>query len=135
MIGTNDVSAGHVPESYEGDLRKIVNKCLSAHCVPILNTIPPRRGKEEAVEAVNAIIRGVAKEASIPMVDYHAACLLLRPGNSWDGTLVSGDGVHPTGGKTNDYSADNLKICGYALRNWMNFMAVRELVFRVLEAE
>jgi len=135
MIGTNDVSGGRVPDTYRGDLEKIVANCRAAHCVPILNTIPPRRGRDEAVAAVNAIIRDVAKQASAPLVDYHAACLHLRPAGSWDGTLISGDGVHPSGGKTNDYSVENVKTCGYALRNWMNFLTVRELVFRVLEAE
>jgi len=135
MLGTNDVAGGKVPQGYEMGLEKIVDQCLAAGCVPILNTIPPRRNREEAVLAANAIIRKLAVRKKIPLADFHAAILLYRPGNSWDGTLISKDGVHPSGGKTQDYSKENLKNCGYALRNWVNFLALRQVYFRVLHPE
>ncbi len=135
MVGTNDISGGKVPDSYRPGLEKIVQKCLDAGCVPILNTIPPRRDHQAAVDQANKIVRAVARRHRVPLVDYHAACLRLRPGNSWDGTLISDDGVHPTGGRTNVYTEANMKNCGYALRNWVNFLAVRELYFRVLRAK
>jgi hypothetical protein len=28
-----------------------------------------------------------------------------------------------------------MKVCGYAARNWVNFLAVREIYFRVLQGE
>jgi hypothetical protein len=40
----------------------------------------------------------------------------------------------PDQGKNQVYSEENLKVCGYALRNWVNFLAVREVYFRVLAA-
>ncbi len=132
MIGTNDISSGRVPNDYRKNLEQIVDKCLKAHCVPMLNTIPPRRGRDAAVNDVNKIVRAVAAERNVPLVDYHAACLSLRPGDTWDGTVISRDGVHPTGGKSNVYTAENLADCGYALRNWCNFMALRQVYFRVL---
>ncbi|NQU24551.1 MAG: SGNH/GDSL hydrolase family protein [Candidatus Nealsonbacteria bacterium] len=132
MLGTNDISGGKVPERYRPGLEQIVEKCLAAHCIPILNTIPPRRGRQEAVQAANEIIRAVAKQHKVPLVDYYTACLRLQPGNAWDGTIISADGVHPSGGKTNVYTDENLKTCGYALRNWVNFLAVREVYFRVV---
>jgi len=135
MIGTNDISGGQVPASYRAGLEKIVQKCLDAGCVPILNTIPPRRDGTAAVAEANRIIRDVARQKQVPLADFHAECLRLRPGNSWAGTIISEDGVHPTAGKTNDYSEANLKVSGYALRNWVNFLAVRELYFRVLAAK
>ncbi len=131
MVGTNDISGGSVPKTYEGDLEKIVEKCLTAHCVPIINTIPPRRGREKAVHDINQIIKRVGKKHQIPLVDYHAGILKRRPNDSWQGTLISKDGVHPTGGKTNVYVEENLKNCGYALRNWLNFLLVRDVYFRV----
>ena len=132
MVGTNDISGGKVPEGYRKGLEEIVRKCLDAHCVPILNTIPPRRSHQEAVAKANEIIRQVARQQKVPLADYYAECLRRRPGNSWDGTIISSDGVHPTGGKTNVYTEDNMKVSGYALRNWVNFLAVRQLYFRVL---
>lgn len=132
MIGTNDISGDRVPKTYRQKLEQIVNKCLDAHCIPMLNTIPPRRKRDEAVNEANNIIRAVARNFHVPLVDYHAECLRLRPGQSWDGTIISGDGVHPTGGASNVYTEDNMRVCGYALRNWVNFVVYRQLYFRVL---
>ena len=83
MIGTNDISGGKVPPSYREGLEQVVSKCLDAHCVPILNTIPPRRGREEAVAEANRIIRDVAGERNIPLADFHAECVRLRPDGTW----------------------------------------------------
>ena len=133
MVGSNDISGNRVPDTYAGQLEAVVQKCVTAHCVPILNTIPPRRDHDEAVSEINQIIRDTAKRFHLPLVDYYAEILQRRPGDSWDGTLISEDGVHPTGGKNNVYSADNLEICGYALRNWTNFLMLRQVYFRVLQ--
>jgi hypothetical protein len=100
-----------------------------------LNTIPPRRDHNEAVASANQIIRMLASELQVPLADFHAECLRLRPGDSWDGTLISADGVHPSGGKSNDYSEQNLSVCGYALRNWINFLVYRQIYFHVLEPQ
>lgn len=135
MVGTNDISGGRVPEGYRAGLEEVVRKCVAAHCVPILNTIPPRRGHDEAVDDANKIIRQIARERQIPLADFHAECLRVRPGNSWDGTVISHDGVHPSGGESNNYGDDNLRHCGYALRNWVNFLVYRQLYFHVFAAE
>ncbi len=50
-------------------------------------------------------------------------------------TIVGDDGVHPRGGKTNDDTEDNMSVCGYALRNWVNLLVVREIYFHVLIRE
>ena len=72
---------------------------------------------------------------NIPLADFHAECVRLRPDGSWEGTIISKDGVHPSGGKSNVYTEENLKTCGYALRNWVNFLVLRQLYFRVLNAD
>ena len=135
MIGTNDINGGKFPTGYRAGLMKVVKQCLRANCLPILNTIPPRRGHDKAVAAVNAIVREIAKKEKLPLADFHAACLKMRPGKTWDGTIISKDGVHPSGGKSNLYDEENLKTCGYALRNWVNFLVYRQLYFGVFEAE
>ncbi|NQT93058.1 MAG: SGNH/GDSL hydrolase family protein [Lentisphaerae bacterium] len=133
MIGTNDIRPGHVPASYRSSVRGIVVKCLEAACIPVLNTIPPMRGSVRAAEEANRIVREIAVEMKVPLVDYHVEILKRRPGTSWDGTLVSPDGVHPSGGKVIDYSEENLKESGYALRTWLNFLMFRQIYFRILE--
>jgi len=133
MIGTNDIRGNKVPGNYESGLETVLTKCMAAGCVPILTTIPPMRGKAEGVAGANAIIKKLAARHKVPLIDYHAEIMKRRP-NDWDGTLVSKDGVHPSGGKTNDYSEGNLKTSGYALRNFLTFMKFREVYFKVLNA-
>jgi lysophospholipase L1-like esterase len=132
MIGTNDIAGQNVPADYGRQLELVVRKCLDAGCIPILNTIPPRRDREEAVGQANERIREIAQRCQVPLVDYHAEILARRPQRTWDGTLISEDGVHPTAGDTQVYSEQNLQNSGYALRNWLNFLMVREVYFRVL---
>ena len=91
-------------------------------------------GAPVSVWGISEIVRALAKELKVPLADYHAELLKRRPNKSWDGTLISKDGVHPSGGKTNDYSEENLKMSGYALRNWVNFQAFREVYFAVIAA-
>jgi lysophospholipase L1-like esterase len=135
MVGTNDVRGDRVPEGYAAGLEKIVDRCLAVHCVPMLTTIPPMRDHEKSVAEANAIIKKLAAEKHLPLIDYHAAILKRRPDKTWDKTLISDDGVHPSASKTNDYSAKNLESDGYALRNWVTFLAYREVYFRVLHPD
>lgn len=135
MIGTNDISGNRVPSNYGRQLAEVVDKCITAGCVPLLSTIPPRRGHEESVAEANRIIRDLARQKQVPLIDFYAECLQRRPGKSWDGTLISDDGVHPSGGDTHVFTEENLKSCGYALRNWVTFLMVRQVYFRVLHAE
>jgi lysophospholipase L1-like esterase len=132
MIGTNDIRGNRVPDGYRAGVAKIVDKCLAANCVPMLTTIPPMKGHDESVAAANKIIRALAEEKKLPLIDYHAAIIERRPEKTWLGTLISDDGVHPTAGKTNDYSKENLQVDGYALRNWVTFLKLREVYFGVL---
>ena len=77
----------------------------------------------------------MANKAQVPLVDFHLACLQMRPGKSWEGTVMSKDGVHPSGGKSNVYTVENMENCGYALRNWTNFVMLRQVYFHVLHPE
>ena len=135
MVGTNDISGGRVPQGYRAGLEQVIQKCLAAGCVPLLNTIPPRRDRDEAVRAANEVIRDVAAKAQVPLVDFNNACLQIRPGKSWEGTVMAKDGIHPSGGKTNVYTAENMANCGYALRNWINFVMLRQVYFHVLHPD
>jgi hypothetical protein len=135
MVGTNDIRGNRVPEKYAERLEEIIDRCLAAHCIPLLSTIPPMTGHDKAVAEANEIIRSLAEAKKIPLVDYHAAILERRPAQTWQRTLISDDGVHPTADKTNDYSRDNLLIDGYALRNWVTFLKFREVYFYVLAPE
>jgi len=134
MIGTNDTGPSGADASYGPNLEKVVQLCLAAHCIPILNTIPPKRGCMPGVEKTNAIIRDLASKHSVPLVDFYGEIMKRQPGNAWDGSLIDKDGIHPSGGDGGNFSEANLKLSGYALRTWVNFLTVRELYFRILSA-
>lgn len=135
MVGTNDVGPGYVAPGWQEQYEKIIAKCLAVNCIPILNTIPPRHNRDEPVAQINRIVRVVAARYKVPLVDYHAELTRRRPGDTCWGTLMQHDGLHPTAGKTNVFTDENLSDSGYALRNWMNFQAYRQVYFRVLHPE
>lgn len=114
MIGTNDITGNSVPADFAQQLELVVGKCLAAGCIPLVNTIPPRRDHDDAVGQANQQIREIAQRGQLPLVDYYAECLARRPQHTWDGTLISEDGVHPTAGETQVYSEENLRNSGYA---------------------
>jgi len=136
MIGTNDIGGlKGVPKEYEAGLRKIIDKCIVAHCIPILNTIPPRRNHMEAVAAVNEVVKKLAVEYKIPLVDYCGEIIRRHP-EDWDGTLIDKDGVHPSNPskQSADLSEANINSNGYPLRTWMNFMMFREVYLKIMSA-
>lgn len=128
MYGTNEVTKGVAPAEYEKNLAGIIDGCLAANCVPIISTIPPYPGKDEKAQAINAVVKKLAAERKVPLVDFYAAILERQPGTAWDGTLLGKGDVHPTGGKNLDFSEANLKVCGYALRNYVTLVAMKDVI-------
>ncbi len=142
MFGTNDLDS--VPlEEYKQKTRQVVQKCLDNGTVVILSTIPPRHGLAEKAAAYADAVRQIAREMEVPLIDFHSEILKRRP-DDWDGamdkfseyegydvpTLLARDGVHPSNPKKyqDDYSAEGLKSCGYALRNYLTLMKYAEVL-------
>jgi lysophospholipase L1-like esterase len=142
MFGTNDLRDLDV-DGYRSKLRSVVRKCLDHGTVVILSTIPPRHGLAAKAADFADAARKVARELSVPLVDYHAEILKRRP-NDWDGvadafkqfeghdvpTLLSRDGVHPSEPKRyqDDYSEQALRSSGYGLRNYLVLLKYAEVI-------
>jgi hypothetical protein len=142
MFGSNDLT-NLEPAEYRARLRAVVQCCLDNGTVVILSTIPPRHGLEEKAAAFAGAAREVARELTVPLVDYHAEIRKRRP-DDWDGasvrfreyrgydvpTLISRDGVHPSAPVQfrGDYSDEGLKSHGYNLRNHLVLMAYAEVL-------
>ena len=128
MFGTNDLRDLEVDE-YRDRLRSVVRKCLDRGTVVILSTIPPRHGFAEKAADFAEAARKIARELSVPLVDYHAEILKRRP-DDWDGatdafkafeghdvpTLLARDGVHPSAPRLyqDDYSEKALRTTATA---------------------
>lgn len=128
MIGTNDASASREKKAYLADVTAMLDSALDKGVVPILTTIPPHPGKRDLAASYNDGLRAIAKEKSIPLVDYEKE-ILARRKDDWNGTLLAKDDVHPTAGidKVTPASAPseaNLSKSGYLLRC---FLTVRKL--------
>ena len=114
MLGTNDVP--YTPDAeFDRDLRLILDYTLAQGIVPMVSTIPPftRPGNEGRAEALNGIVRGLALEYAIPLLDYYEAMAALPAAG------LAGDGVHPSSaydGRTANFSAANLQY-GMVMRN------------------
>ena len=138
MLGTNDVLNDISINSYETNMRAIIDICLDAGCIPIISTIPPSNAKPlSTIQSFNVIIKEIADEYKLPLIDYYAAILERQAGSAWDGTLISGDGIHPTnpsGSDLWDFSDSNLKINGYALRNYLTCQKMLEVIEQVINA-
>jgi lysophospholipase L1-like esterase len=142
MFGTNDLRDLGIAE-YCSKLRSVVQKCLDRGTVVILSTIPPRHGFAAKAADFAEVARKVARDLSVPVVDYHAE-ILKRRLNDWDGatdgfkefdghevpTLLSRDGVHPSAPRQyqDDYSERALRSHGYNLRNYLVLMKYAEVI-------
>jgi hypothetical protein len=148
MFGTNDLGQMDAAE-HDRRTRAVVEKCLKNGTVVILTTIPPRAGLEKKAAAFADVQRKIAADLKLPLVDYHAQILKLRP-DDWNGTLpkfkedgakdvyqvptlISGDGVHPSNpAKFRDYSAESLKNNGYLLRTALTLHTYADVIREVL---
>jgi lysophospholipase L1-like esterase len=137
MLGTNDVNGGRTPAQYKADMSKVVDLIIGNGTIPILSTIPPIRGKDDAVKAFNAVLAEIVREKKIPLIDYYAEIVKRRP-TDWMGTLISDDGVHPTGdhagaGPGSEPTEENLKNSGQLLRGVLSVRKIAEVKAKVLD--
>lgn len=121
MLGSNDLHRpGWNPMAWRLRLRALLLDVADLGIVPVLSTIPPRADHldDDRVEDANFHIRALARQLSLPLVDYFDAIVTTRP-DDWHGTLLSADGVHPSaGGGGRDFSRQALEFTdGYAMRS------------------
>ena len=77
LFGSNDAIMGVNPETTRDYVRRIVVACKNNRSVPLLATPPPMNGKHELyagdVRRVAEVIREVASEQGVDLIDLHAA--------------------------------------------------------------
>lgn len=134
LLGTNDLKAGRSPAQYKADMTRIADVLIANGTIPILSTIPPVKGKDDAVKAYNGALAELAKEKKLPLIDFCGEILKRRP-DDWLGTLISGDGVHPSGDNVGaEPTEENLKSSGQLLRGVLTVRKIAEVKAEVLDA-
>ena len=149
MFGTNDLNQLKIDE-YEVKTRAVVKRCLDNGTIVILSTIPPRSGRLDQCRQFAEVVKKIAHEQKLPLIDFLEECLKRRP-DDWDGTLakfsdsnkdvyqvptlISRDGVHPSNPKkfSGDYSEEGLRSNGFALRNYLTLLAYSDVIQEVLK--
>ena len=142
MFGSNDLP-NRDQRGFRKSFSEVAEACIKRGTVPILSTLPPRSGLAAEAAAFSGIVRAVAAQLDVPLIDYHAEILARRP-NDWDGsiaaapgadpyealTLISGDGVHPSNPAKyfKDYSDEALRTSGFGLRTAQALLAYDEVV-------
>jgi lysophospholipase L1-like esterase len=137
MIGTNDASAERKVRHYLNDVREMVAVAQARGCVVILTTIPPHPFQRRLATAYNEVLRELAMQESLVLIDYEAEILKRRP-NDWNGTLLGKDDVHPSGdrGETkidSEPTEKNLANSGYLLRSWLTVKKLNEVKKHVFD--
>jgi lysophospholipase L1-like esterase len=148
MFGSNDVRDLSV-EEYESATRGVVDACSKNGTIPILTTAPPQTAHFQKCLAFAAAIRRIARERSLPLIDFCDE-ILERRRFDWDGsaaefiqiagdtyevpTLISRDGVHPSNPARwqNDFSETALSRNGFTLRNYLTTCAYADVIAQVL---
>jgi lysophospholipase L1-like esterase len=137
MLGTNDASARRKVDAFRADMEKAVDLILAQNAICILSTIPPHPGQLELAKSYNEALRKIAKDKSLPLIDYEKEILKRRP-DDWNGTLLQKNDVHPTAnqGGANAAAAptaENLRNSGYLLRGWLSVQKIGEVKKKVID--
>lgn len=137
MFGTNDIDSGSWnATNWKAAYKSFIESFIGLGVVPVLSTIPPEQAhvSDGKVQLANQKIVEIAAELNIPVVDYYALILFHQPTN-WNGTLISGDGTHPSagGGGTLFSEAGLTTADGYAARTKLTFDVAEILRDRIFE--
>ncbi len=129
MFGTNDAGSGS-PGPFSGWMHQIVQTSIDMGVVPVLSTIPPKRinaDQSARVDTFNQVIRQVAQEYQVPLMDLFAVMDSAPNGG------MGSDGMHPSippDGATCRFTAENLQY-GFTIRNLATLQAL-DAVWRLV---
>lgn len=134
MIGTNDAERS-TAQAFERNLREIVTRVEARKVVLVLSTIPDQLSSAEAGQRgleINAVIRRVAAERHLPLVDYWAAMQGLPHRG------IDPDNVHPSVYESANHNVaagiftDAALRSGYNVRN-LTALLMFERLLRTLD--
>jgi lysophospholipase L1-like esterase len=93
LIGINDMIMGYGEDVAAANIRIIIQECKDNKTIPVIATLTPVGGDyvglSSGVRRLNDLIRQIASDLSVPLVDLDSAF----NGNT---TYLQDDGLHPT---------------------------------------
>ncbi len=124
MLGTNDSVALSAGE-FGTNMRRIIEISINQGVIPVLSTIPPKRNEDPHIAEFNDVIKALAREYDIPLMDYWLALSDL-PNYG-----ISDDTVHPASPPGGDaasvnFTAENLQY-GAVVRNLLTLQMLDAL--------
>lgn len=128
MIGSNDGEWNVDNGSYGANLRRMVQLSIDLGVVPVLGTVPWNTYRGHPT-TFNEVIKAVAVEYDIPLIDYYTALERL-PNHG-----VRDDNVHnsyPPDGNSANFTSEALGLYGYNVRNLLTVQMLDALWHLVL---
>jgi lysophospholipase L1-like esterase len=134
MLGTNGVSRNRPVRKYRADLDRAIRLLLANGTVVIVSTIPPHVHRRELGQAYNTVVRELAEQHGLPLIDFHAQIVERRP-DDWNGTLMNRGDVHPSHNRLSAAAPteENLKNAGYLLRGYLSVQKIKQVKKRVID--
>lgn len=125
MFGTNDVGY-RTGGQFRADMNTVIDTTINMGVVPIMMTIPNRPDRSSAVDLFNGIIRDIAHEKALPLIDYYELTRYLpNSGLTWDNVHPS---LPPSGyEEAGIFSESNLRY-GYTVRNLATLQALYSIL-------
>ena len=122
MFGTNDTGY-RTGNEFEADMQSIIHFTEGFGIIPVLSTIPNRPEFEHRVLLFNDIIRQLASEHDLPLIElYQETVTLADYGLTWDNVHLSS----PPIGSSAIFNRINLQY-GYVVRN----LATLEMLYAI----
>ena len=119
------------------NMAKALDMILEQGAIPIPTTAPPIKAHLKASRAYNEVLRDLARERGLPLIDMEQEILKRRP-DDWYGTLMtrmhltaSRAGVTPGSAP----SPRNLSESGFLLRGWVTVRKIAEVKRRVMDSK
>jgi lysophospholipase L1-like esterase len=92
LFGVNDLIMGYGEDEAIANLRLIVQAAINNKTIPVIATLTPVSGEHHmvasGVERLNVMIRQMASEMNVALVDLDAAF-------NWNANYLQSDGLHP----------------------------------------
>jgi len=133
LLGTNDFKRGTTVPDFLKNMAAITQACQEAGTVPVLCSILPTTWTStEILAQANDGLYALAERQRLPFLDLHGEFLRVRPGTTWQGTLISPDGAHPTHESSAGPATEaNLARSGQLLKCYLQCAKVGEIKERM----